>query len=538
MILLTLQDFLSFSFTHSIQKLYPIQGIENIQVHYISSLEPPVEKFVRENEIILSSALSVRDHPESLFAFIHDVYEAHASALIFAFPNNSFHQLDSIKPYFQEKNFPILTMPWDCLFSDIVEHTIKEIWNQDNGNASYLECLQKELLNQYLSGKTLNDAAGSISQYLHCNIVIVDTHDKIKGSSGTGGDSEKITGGASCSSCKFAINAGNKPYGYVLFLTEQVASQFNPLAIEQSVITPLTLWFDKEWSLTASKMKPREDFVWKLVHHEFAGNGEILSNAEILGFNTHCLYLCLLGEVGFKGRGGDFLQDAPNYDISIHSVSNIIQEQAILTAQELSLSVMTTLHKTSLIICLQKDSASSNLDHVNRYLDLLESYLNRAFPDLGILWGYDNQSQPLINLPLSYLNAKTALNISMHSNTGQTRTCFQYSIMQKILFSLCYDKETIALSYRTIEKIAAYDQNKNSDLLHTLDCFFKSNYNISQTARNLHLHRQSLLYRLEKIETLCQLSLKNHNDLFILEICSMIYNATSTAPPKTSSASI
>jgi PucR family transcriptional regulator, purine catabolism regulatory protein len=525
---MTLQDFLNFSFTNSIKKLYPIIGAENIRVQYISSLEPPVEKFVRENEIIFSSALSVRDNPESLFKFINDVYESHASALIFAFPNNSFQQLDSIKHYFQERNFPILTLPWDHLFSDIVEHTIKEIWNQDNGNASYLEGLQKELLNQYLSGKGLNDAAESISNYMQCDIIIVDTNHKIKGSSGKGGDMSSITDDASHSSCKFAINAGNKLYGYVLFLSDRVDSQFNPLAIEQSVITPLNLWFDKEWALTASKMKPMENFVWKLVHHEFTSNYEILSNAEVLGFNTNCLYICFLGEIGFKRRGADIYQDTP--DISIHSVSNIIQEQVILAAQELALSVMTTLHKTSLIICLQKDSVSSNPDHANKYLDLLETYLSRAFPDLGIIWGYDNQNQPIINLPLSYLNAKTALNISMHSNTGQTRICFQYSIMQKILFSLCYDKETVALSYSTIEKIVKCDKSKNSDLLYTLDCFFKSNYNISETARRLHLHRQSLLYRLEKIENLCQMSLKNHNDLFILEICLMICNSTISSP--------
>jgi len=33
------------------------------------------------------------------------------------------------------------------------------------------------------------------------------------------------------------------------------------------------------------------------------------------------------------------------------------------------------------------------------------------------------------------------------------------------------------------------------------------------------LHRQSLLYQLNKIEELTSLSLKNNNDVFLLEIC-------------------
>ncbi|MFB4166322.1 helix-turn-helix domain-containing protein, partial [Alteribacillus sp. JSM 102045] len=38
--------------------------------------------------------------------------------------------------------------------------------------------------------------------------------------------------------------------------------------------------------------------------------------------------------------------------------------------------------------------------------------------------------------------------------------------------------------------------------------------NVSQTARELNLHRQSLLYRLRKIETLTGCNLVNSDDTF------------------------
>nr|WP_281419503.1 helix-turn-helix domain-containing protein [Bacillus alkalicola] len=42
--------------------------------------------------------------------------------------------------------------------------------------------------------------------------------------------------------------------------------------------------------------------------------------------------------------------------------------------------------------------------------------------------------------------------------------------------------------------------------------------NVSQTARALNLHRQSLLHRLRNIESLTQLSLVDSDDLFLLEL--------------------
>lgn len=53
--------------------------------------------------------------------------------------------------------------------------------------------------------------------------------------------------------------------------------------------------------------------------------------------------------------------------------------------------------------------------------------------------------------------------------------------------------------------------------------FIQCNYNISLTARNLYIHRQSLLYRLSKIEELTGMSLREHQDLYLLEIYSHIY---------------
>ncbi|NLF28384.1 MAG: PucR family transcriptional regulator, partial [Clostridiales bacterium] len=74
-----------------------------------------------------------------------------------------------------------------------------------------------------------------------------------------------------------------------------------------------------------------------------------------------------------------------------------------------------------------------------------------------------------------------------------------------------------------LEKLLEYDRSSKSDLLGTLSVFIRCNYNTSMTARKLHIHRQSLLYRLEKIEALTEMSLKCHRDLFLLEICTRIF---------------
>jgi DNA-binding PucR family transcriptional regulator len=47
-----------------------------------------------------------------------------------------------------------------------------------------------------------------------------------------------------------------------------------------------------------------------------------------------------------------------------------------------------------------------------------------------------------------------------------------------------------------------YDERHNSALVQTIDAYFNHHGNISQTAESLFVHRNTLLYRLERIQEL------------------------------------
>jgi purine catabolism regulator len=55
---------------------------------------------------------------------------------------------------------------------------------------------------------------------------------------------------------------------------------------------------------------------------------------------------------------------------------------------------------------------------------------------------------------------------------------------------------------RLIGPLARYDEQHNSDLVHTITAYFDHHANISQTAEALFIHRNTLLYRLERIQEL------------------------------------
>lgn len=63
------------------------------------------------------------------------------------------------------------------------------------------------------------------------------------------------------------------------------------------------------------------------------------------------------------------------------------------------------------------------------------------------------------------------------------------------------------IEHPMIRKIIDYDKKHKSDYLETLKCYFKNESSIAITSNYLHMHRNSLLYRINRIEKLLGVSL-------------------------------
>lgn len=69
-----------------------------------------------------------------------------------------------------------------------------------------------------------------------------------------------------------------------------------------------------------------------------------------------------------------------------------------------------------------------------------------------------------------------------------------------------------------IEPIREHDRTRGSDLVLTLKTYFAAGGNTSEAADRLFLHRNSMLYRLERIQKLVGLDLKDDRVALALQL--------------------
>jgi len=88
---------------------------------------------------------------------------------------------------------------------------------------------------------------------------------------------------------------------------------------------------------------------------------------------------------------------------------------------------------------------------------------------------------------------------------------------QRLLREIARSPE-IARFAGLVEPLVEYDRERRSDLVRTLRAYFAAGANASEAADRMFLHRNSMLYRLERIRKVTGLDLKDPGVALALQL--------------------
>ena len=136
---------------------------------------------------------------------------------------------------------------------------------------------------------------------------------------------------------------------------------------------------------------------------------------------------------------------------------------------------------------------------------------------------YDGLAGHLDQLPGSYQKADFALRVG--SVFYPDRTVYNYeqmgvgSLLYGLSREICTEYICCNLGKEFLDQESPVFQ---SDILQTANCFIKNDLNIAETSRQLHIHRNTLLYRLEQIQNETGLDIRRFDSAMTYRLCSMI----------------
>ena len=153
--------------------------------------------------------------------------------------------------------------------------------------------------------------------------------------------------------------------------------------------------------------------------------------------------------------------------------------------------------------------AASNAARPEAALALANTIRSAAaneYPEHELYGGIGRPATELPNWKDSYREASQALSMAERLRE-QNPLFFGDLSVYRLLFQLEGNPELDAFCHQTLGPLL--DHEGGGDLLETLEAFFDRLGNLSQTAEKLFIHRNSLLYRMERISQLTGLDLNN-----------------------------
>lgn len=132
--------------------------------------------------------------------------------------------------------------------------------------------------------------------------------------------------------------------------------------------------------------------------------------------------------------------------------------------------------------------------------------------------GYGNVTDVLPDIAKSYQEAKMALEVgSIFYAEDETISYGQLGI-GRLIYQL-----PMSLCEMFIKEIfGERDLDLDDETLITIQKFFENSLNISETARQLYIHRNTLVYRLERLEKLIGLDIRKFEDAMTFKIAMMV----------------
>lgn len=132
-------------------------------------------------------------------------------------------------------------------------------------------------------------------------------------------------------------------------------------------------------------------------------------------------------------------------------------------------------------------------------------------------------------LARSFKDAQVALEVSKVFDTEKTIISYEHLGIARLIYQL--PTTLCEMFLKEVFKRGSID-NLDQDTLFTIQTFFDYNLNVSETSRRLFVHRNTLVYRLEKIHERTGLDLRDFDDAIVLKVALMVKRYLDTRPDR------
>lgn len=171
------------------------------------------------------------------------------------------------------------------------------------------------------------------------------------------------------------------------------------------------------------------------------------------------------------------------------------------------------------MLCLSKDPNGARLKTWLRDL----SRQVRSEQNVRLSIGVGNPCPHISDYRRGFAEASEALQMGESLNLEGGVTHFNDLGVYRYLYKIARMDDLRDMYQDQVAKIANYDRRKGTDLLDTLETYLECAGNLTKTSSRLFVHRNTLIQRLERLQSLCDIDLQERGNWLTLQVAIKVY---------------
>ncbi|MGH7686911.1 MAG: PucR family transcriptional regulator [Candidatus Dormibacteria bacterium] len=261
---------------------------------------------------------------------------------------------------------------------------------------------------------------------------------------------------------------------------------------------------DRERAVTETRDRLEGEFIESLLAGTYTSEDAALERAQRLGLDLTKPYAVV--------------------SVRASRVDAAFEETALRAARGLvahrSLNALISRHAGA--VCLILVLESFDEPTLSRLVATIRAECARATDDAGTSLGVGRPHTGVVGIRTSFREAEQALAMGRRVLGSGRVVSFADLGLHRLLFALAHQPELADFYEDTVGPLVDYDRRTGADLMATLDSFFNSLGSPTETAQRMHLHRNTVLYRLRRIEDIGGLKLTDAGTRLNLQLCLRI----------------
>ncbi len=517
-------------------------GMEEI-ISSVNVMEvPDIMNWVKKGEFLLTTAYSIRDDVTALNKIIPRMKKIGVCGIGIKTKRYITKLPESVLNTADEFKFPVVQIPFDVSYGDLITHTLTSIVNKQTKFLSEMDSFNNLLRETMLKDGELEEIAGVISSFAKAPVAIsndifkeytlfCDDADLKKELSK---ETEKIVYRKENNNIEqqrksknysyYSISIFNDHvfYGNVIIWDINNKVDRGIIKIVESSTSLIALNISKKLSVYENENKHRIEFLESLLSKDEATKLKALERSIFFDFKKEACFCCLVAvinsaidDIYLTSNNTQLLKFLSNKLVTCINRMKYISDRNFIYGNKSDRAVFLVEFNRD---ASQDDVRKEMTNFANEFYNCakLEGISEKLI--IGIGRGYSDFRK----LDNSFSQALQVIK-KMQINKGEDFFMhFDDLGIYKILANESIQSELMQFSREVLDVFIQYDELKNTGFIETLRMYFECGGNLKKVSNRLYTHYNTIIYRIGRIQEIGGIDLTDSQTALNLQLALKI----------------